>query len=117
MKMFARLTPAPRIVSGKYIFNLLPEDAVHKGSALEQLLRATGANGAIYVGDDVTDEDVFRLRRGDVLSVRVEPEADSAAPFFLERRQDMPQLLDALIARLRALQARNWTQRKPANSA
>jgi trehalose 6-phosphate phosphatase len=106
--LFGGLSPAPRIVAGKYIFNLLPEDAIHKGSALEQLIRATGAASAVYVGDDVTDEDVFRLRRNDLLSVRVEPELGSAAPYFIEHRQEMPTLLQALIARLRELKARNW---------
>jgi trehalose 6-phosphate phosphatase len=115
--LFKSLTPAPRIVGGKYIFNLLPEDAVHKGSALEQLIRATGATSAVYVGDDVTDEDVFRLRRSDLLSVRIEPEPGSAAPYFIEHRQNVTQLLDALITRLQALKARNWTQPEAANTA
>jgi trehalose 6-phosphate phosphatase len=106
--LFGGLTPAPRIVAGKYVFNLLPEDVIHKGSALEQLIRATGATSALYVGDDVTDEDVFRLRRNDLLSVRVEPEPGSAAPYFIEHRQEMPALLQALIARLRELKARSW---------
>lgn len=109
-KVVGALTPAPRIVAGKYIFNLLPEELVHKGTALEQLIRITGASSAIYVGDDVTDEDVFRLRRADLLSVRVEPEADSAAPYFLDKRQDVAELLHALVARLRELQAKNWIQ-------
>jgi trehalose 6-phosphate phosphatase len=115
--LFKSLTPAPRIVGGKYIFNLLPEDAVHKGSALEQLIRATGATSAVYVGDDVTDEDVFRLRRSDLLSVRIEPEPGSAAPYFIEHRQNVTQFLDALITRLQALKARNWTQPEAANTA
>jgi trehalose 6-phosphate phosphatase len=115
--LFKSLTPAPRIVAGKYIFNLLPEDAIHKGSALEQLIRATGATSAMYVGDDVTDEDVFRLRRSDLLSVRIEPEPGSAAPYFIEHRQNVTQLLDALITRLQALKARNWTQPEAANTA
>jgi trehalose 6-phosphate phosphatase len=72
------------------------------------LIRATGATSALYVGDDVTDEDVFRLRRNDLLSVRVEPEPGSAAPYFIEHRQEMPALLQALIARLRELKARSW---------
>jgi trehalose 6-phosphate phosphatase len=106
--LFHDLTPAPRVVAGKFVFNLLPEDALHKGSALEQLIRAIEATSAMYVGDDVTDEDVFRLRRSDLLSVRIEPQPGSAAPYFIERRQDVTQLLDALIARLQTLNARNW---------
>jgi trehalose 6-phosphate phosphatase len=69
-----------------------------------QLLRRSGAAGAIYVGDDVTDEDVFRLRRTEVLSVRVEHVADSAAEFYIPAHADIASLLDELIGRLARLQ-------------
>lgn len=101
-QVFARLSPAPRIIAGKAVFNLLPEDAADKGSALVQLMAITGASGAIYVGDDVTDEDAFRLRRPDLLSVRIEASPDSAADFFLERCDDISLLLDDIAARLRS---------------
>lgn len=106
--LFAGMTPRPRVVAGKYVFNLLAEDASNKGSALERLIDISGARNTIYVGDDVTDEDVFRLKRRDVLSVRIERASDSAAEFFLPQPRDILLLLDELIARLRALGASNW---------
>lgn len=96
----ASLEPAPRVIGGKFVFNLLPEDKVDKGTALQQLLQASGASGGIYVGDDVTDEDVFRLRRPDLLSVRIGKHPDSAAPFYLPLRDDILAFLDDLIHRL-----------------
>lgn len=99
---FRRLSPAPRVVAGKFVFNLLAQDACNKGSALEALMRICGAPAAIYVGDDVTDEDVFRLRRPDVLSVRIEQASASAADFFLPQPADILWLLDELAGRLRA---------------
>jgi trehalose 6-phosphate phosphatase len=116
-QVFGSLAPPPRVVPGKYVFNLLPEDAVHKGTALEQLMRASGASSAIYVGDDVTDEDVFRMQREDLLSIRIEADPASAAPYFVERRQDVTLLLDAIIARLRDLRASNWARHASANTA
>ncbi|KRB66353.1 trehalose-phosphatase [Noviherbaspirillum sp. Root189] len=107
-KLFAALSPAPRIVAGKCVFNLLAEDRCHKGSALVRLMDLAGAPGALYVGDDVTDEDVFLMRRGDVLSVRIEHSADSAADFFLPHPRDILRLLDELIARLDAAGSTNW---------
>ncbi len=92
-------------MAGKCVFNLLPQGAADKGSALEQLMRETGAPSAIYVGDDITDEDVFRLQRRDILSVRIEKGASSKADFFLNDRIEIAQLLDELIARSRNLQA------------
>lgn len=100
--LFAALQPAPRVIGGKFVFNLLPEDKVDKGTALQQLVRYSGASSVIYVGDDVTDEDVFRLQRPDLLSVRIGLHPDSAAPFHLQLREDIVTLLDDLIHRLPA---------------
>ena len=107
LKLFAAMEPRPRVVAGKCVFNLLPQDAADKGSALERLMQISGAPSAIYLGDDVTDEDVFRLQRHDLLSVRIEPAADSAAAFFLHDRIDVVRLLDELISRLRKLHSKN----------
>lgn len=112
--LFAGLTPPARVIAGKCVFSLLPPDAADKGSAFEQLMQIAGARSAIYIGDDVTDEDVFRLARGDLLSVRIEPAADSAAEFFLPRRCDIVQLLDELIRRLQ--QRQGSTTRSPASA-
>ena len=100
LQLFATLVPAARIVGGKCVFNLVPSDAPDKGVALAGLCEASGAGSAIYVGDDVTDEDVFGLRREDWLTVRIEHSGDSSAEFHLDHRLDMVQLLDVLIMRL-----------------
>lgn len=100
-ELLARLEPPPRIVAGKYVFNVVPQDGLDKGGALEELMRISGATRVIYAGDDVTDEDVFRLKRADLLSVRVEQSAQSDAQFFLSEWNQILQLLDELIARLR----------------
>src|SRR3569623_88817 len=102
--LFASQTPEARVIGGKYVFNLMPDDTVDKGRALEQLMRISGACAAIYAGADVTDEAVFRLHRPDVLSVRVEASSDSAAELFLQRREEIVRLLDELIAHLSRLQ-------------
>lgn len=106
--LFARLTPQARVIAGKCVFNLLPQEAADKGVALERLIEASGARSAIYVGDDVTDEDIFRLRRPDLLSVRIGCSVDSAAEFFLYHRIDMFALFDEVIRRLREARAENW---------
>ena len=100
--LFSTLTPAPRIIAGKCVYNLLPQAAGDKGTAFDQLMLLSAAPAALYVGDDVTDEDVFRLARPDLLSIRIGETPDSAAPYFLRRHDDMLHLLDTLIARLTA---------------
>jgi trehalose 6-phosphate phosphatase len=106
--LFASLQPQPRVVAGKFVYNLLAEDRCHKGSALQRLLEISGARHAIYVGDDVTDEDVFRLRRHDILSVRIEHAATSDAELFIPDAGDIVHLLEELDVRLRRQQVSNW---------
>ncbi|WP_334188189.1 trehalose-phosphatase [Noviherbaspirillum sp.] len=106
--LLGRLAPQARIVAGKCVFNVMPPDAPHKGDALQRLMQSCNARYAIYAGDDVTDEDVFRMRRPDVLSIRIGRAADSEADFFLHHRLDMFRLLDELIKRLREARASNW---------
>lgn len=110
--LFGQLSPTPRVVAGKHVFNLMPTDAAHKGGALQQLMKLTGARQALYVGDDVTDEDAFRLSRHDVLSIRIEQMAHSAAEFFLPQLEDVAQLLGELTQRLQRAGAINRRQRE-----
>lgn len=107
--LFAQLSPAPRIIPGKCIFSLLPAGRGDKGEAVRELLSSTGASGALYVGDDVTDEDVFRLRHPDILGVRVEASASSAARWYVADHAAMLPLFDRLIDYLPA-------QRRPPDS-
>ena len=69
--LFAALSPSPHVISGKCVFNLLPRHAGDKGYAVSQLIEQANAQRTLYVGDDMTDEDVFSMRRDDVFSVRV----------------------------------------------
>lgn len=103
--LFDRLSPPARVIAGKCVFSLIPADAANKGKALEQLMQISGAPSAIYVGDDVTDEDVFQMKRSNLLSIRIGIASDSAAKFFLPHQPEIVQLLDDLIGRLRKLTA------------
>lgn len=98
--LIALLRPVPRVIAGKCVLNLLPVDAGDKGTAFNALMRDSGASTALYVGDDVTDEDVFALARPDMLSIRIGETGPTSAPFFLHRYADIARLLDDLIVRL-----------------
>jgi trehalose 6-phosphate phosphatase len=94
------LSPPAKTIDGKAVVNLLPPDAPDKGAALRALIAQTGARNVLYVGDDDTDETVFGLHLPSVLTVRVEPNADSAAALFLRDQREVLTLMQH-VARFR----------------
>jgi trehalose 6-phosphate phosphatase len=91
------LPRAMRTIPGKLVVNVLPERAPHKGDALLGLREKEGADTAIYVGDDATDEDVFQLDQpGRLLSVRVGRTEGSAAAYYLRSQRDIDSMLSRL---------------------
>lgn len=94
-----RMTTPARVVEGKCVVNLVPPGAPDKGDALRRLRATDGANVALYVGDDYTDEDVFRLDEpGRLLSIRVGESTTSAAPYCLRDQLEIDDLLAFLLA-------------------
>jgi trehalose 6-phosphate phosphatase len=95
----ARSLEDVRIMGGKLVVNLLVPDAPHKGLALERERSHFACDTVIYVGDDETDEDVFRLDRpGRLLSIRVGRKRASAAPYYIRDQAQIDRLLEALVA-------------------
>jgi len=86
-----------RVVPGKLVLNVVPLGAPNKGDALRRLLGIERCQAALYVGDDVTDEDVFRLERsGGVLAIRVGRLRSSAASWYLRDQGEVDGLLATL---------------------
>jgi len=100
-RLLARLAPFAdrfRVVPGKMVLNLVPLGAAHKGDALADLLRRTRVARALYVGDDVTDEDVFAMPMPAALTtVRIGNSPASAARFFLPEQRKIDALLATLL--------------------
>lgn len=88
-----QLIPQPRTVGGKYVENLLPEEAADKGTALLQLMNRAGCAKGLFVGDDRTDEDVFELNWIQLFTIRVGTGKGSRARYFLRDQREVPILL------------------------
>jgi trehalose 6-phosphate phosphatase len=94
-----------RVMHGKKIVEVRPDVDWHKGRATRFLLDTLEAaharvGAALFIGDDVTDEDAFRslLGRGDGILVADPPPADTAATAYLRTPEEVALLLDALTA-------------------
>jgi trehalose 6-phosphate phosphatase len=92
-----RLKPGPRHVTGKYVENLIPPDAPDKGRALHTLMEVSGCRKAFYIGDDETDEDVFRLGDERIFSIHVGTGGATSARFFLKRQEEVVQFIQTVI--------------------
>ncbi|MEO5762222.1 MAG: trehalose-phosphatase [Vicinamibacteria bacterium] len=87
-----------RLIGGIEVVNVVPSDAPHKGIALERERARLHCDTAIYVGDDVTDEDVFALDQpGRLLSVRVGKNLRSKADFYFPDQIEIDSFLRALV--------------------
>jgi trehalose 6-phosphate phosphatase len=95
----ARLPSTMRVVGGKLVVNIVSAHARNKGEALLALCTAEQAELALYVGDDVTDEDVFALEPGGrLVCARIGESRASAATFFLEHQAAIDSLLTQLVS-------------------
>ncbi len=97
IEIIRQLKPFPRRIAGKCVENILPDEAPRKGEALLQLMGLTGCLKAVYVGDDATDEDVFRLSHDAIRGIRVGCEGRSLADFCLSEQKEIHDLLDKMI--------------------
>lgn len=100
LKSIEKLTPGPRRIPGKCVENLLPLTAPDKGTAIRYLLDLSGCSRGLYVGDDVTDEEVFRLDGDHLLTIRVGARGSSQARYRLRKQSEVARLLEEINGRL-----------------
>ena len=95
-----KLIPRPRRIPGKCVENLLPASAPDKGAAIRYLLDLSGSSMGLYVGDDATDEEVFRLDEDRLLTIHVGTGSRSRARYRLRKQSEVARLLDEINWRL-----------------
>jgi trehalose 6-phosphate phosphatase len=87
-----------RIVGGKNSVNVIPARLPDKGDAVLRLGRQFRPGAILYVGDDESDEDVFRLETTvELVSVRVGASPFSRARYSLPAQADIDELLCLLL--------------------
>jgi trehalose 6-phosphate phosphatase len=97
-KAVTALEGSARAVEGDMVVNLLPSDAPDKGSALSSLQSSLQTERTIYVGDDGTDEDAFKLSGPEqLLGIRVGRSANTQAPYYLTKQTDVDGFLKSLL--------------------
>jgi len=93
----ARSLGGVRLLGGRNGLNVLPARAPHKGIALASELARARCDRAVYVGDDITDEDVFAVREPErFMTIRVGRRRGSAATYYITRQREIDRLLRVL---------------------
>jgi trehalose 6-phosphate phosphatase len=93
-----------KVTPGKKVLEVQPRLDWDKGAAVGYLLEVLGLTGddvvPIYLGDDVTDEDAFRVLRGRGVGVYVGDQAElgreTAAAFTVDAPDQVRELLEGL---------------------
>ncbi len=99
LKLGEEFSPKMLVQSGKRILELLPALSISKGTGVKRLLRDSGFKGGypLYLGDDVTDETVFRALGKKGLTIFVGPARNrSAARYQLDSPREVEQFLQKL---------------------
>jgi trehalose 6-phosphate phosphatase len=91
------LSPLPRIISGKCVEDLIPATAPNKGDALLYLMKHLGYPKGFYIGDDKTDEDIFRLTGDQLFTMRVGTAGPSQAGYALRSQKEVHGLLREIV--------------------
>jgi len=85
-----------RIISGKMVLEIRPRTNFNKGKTVKELLKKFPKSNslAIYLGDDKTDDDAFRVLKQNGISVFIGPsETHSSAEFFLHDPDEVQEFL------------------------
>ena len=88
-----RITPGQQVMECSVL-------SATKGEGVEALIRATGADAALFVGDDVTDEDGMRVLRSQDVGLKV-GDKETIAAF----RVASPEALGRLLTRFAQMRA------------
>jgi len=97
-----------RIKPGKMVLEACPPIEWNKGKAVQWLLRNTAgklrhARFPIYIGDDVTDEDAFKVLKNQGLSIYVGNPGKSCARYYVKSIDEVREFL-SLIVKLKKAQ-------------
>ena len=86
-----------QVFGGKMVVNVMPAGAPDKASAVHDLVRRCAVPAALFAGDDVNDEPVFRAAPAHWLTLRVgRGGPPSAARFGLDGPRDMLRLVERI---------------------
>ncbi len=91
-----KLLPTATLIDGKRVVNVLPPNFPNKYTALIAFMKDNDFTRAIFVGDDITDNDVFCANDQRILSIKIGKRKELVAHWYLERQEEIENLLKTM---------------------
>ncbi len=88
-----------KMTTGKKVLEVKPNVSWGKGHAVLRVLKLLASRGKpliVYIGDDKTDEDAFRLLRRTAITIRVGWSRSSCAAYFVHSPTEVQEVLKAI---------------------
>ncbi len=87
-----------KTTSGKKIIEVRPNISWNKGKAVQKILRTVNTRNnkprILYMGDDNTDEDVFKILGKNAITVRVGQKRKSCAHYYVKNISEVQKFLE-----------------------
>ncbi len=84
-----------RITSGRKVFEIRPRGIWNKGDAVQWIWKNMDMNRTpVYIGDDVTDEDAFRVIREDGFGISIGK--SNEADYYIDSQEEVRKLLELI---------------------
>jgi len=83
-------------VPGKNVVNVVARNVPNKGTAFAAIMKTKGYSNAIFIGDDITDENVFRIKavgKKPILSIRIGDLKGTHADLIFQTQREIDSLL------------------------
>ena len=97
IKALEKMKSPPRLILGRGVLNCLPTFKLNKGTSILHLRKVLKCSHAIYLGDDGTDEDVFRLKDKKILKVRIGKTRTTSATHYLWDQSEVEVLISRIL--------------------
>ncbi len=89
--------PDAILVEGKSVINVLPRQGMNKGQAMDYVMKKGNFPFGFFIGDDVTDENVFIYKNSRLFTVKVGKDVYSHAKFYIKNQEEILDLLKSLV--------------------
>ena len=97
IRQFQDMPKGPRLILGKSVLNILPTHKEDKGTAIIKVMKKFRCKRAVYIGDDHTDEAVFKLKNKNILKIRVCRSKKSFANYYVSEQADVFKVVSGIL--------------------